>query len=392
MKSEIKLLVLEDIEADFELIERELKKAGMNFQTKLVDTKSDYEHALRHFKPDVILSDHSLPQFNSTDAFIIARQLPSRIPFIIVTGNVSEEFAVNSIKQGIDDYVLKSNLSRLPDAVQSAIKKRQEEKEHELELKELEENNHELARYNKDLESFVSSVSANLRNPLSNMLNVLNIIKEEEKTDEELQGYVEMMETSIQKLDDVLADMEEQSDSLQSEVKPEVIDLDSMIENQLDLMQYMPGAEVIEKDIRISANELFYSDPYHMNVIFNNLISNSIKYYDPKKKRPFLKITANVTKTKASFEIRDNGIGIDEQSISKIFEMFFRATGERDGTGIGLHLVKNSVDKLQGTIDVQSSLGHGTIFKIQIPNVQPTDHGQPKMIYQRRNKNKAATA
>jgi signal transduction histidine kinase len=393
MKSEIKLLVLEDIAEDFEMIERTLNKAGLQFQLKLVDSKSDYIEALTSYRPDIILSDHSLPQFSSTEAFSLLQQFSLRVPFIIVTGNVSEEFAVNSIKRGVDDYVLKSNLSRLPEAVQNAIQKRQQEKEREKELAELEVNNQELSRYNKDLETFVSSFSANLRNPLTSMLNVLNIIKNEENNDQELQGYVEMMETSIQKLDNVLADMEVQSDGFQSETNAEPIDLDKMIEDQLDLMQYMPGSDDIQKDIQISAKELFYSDPYHLNVIFNNLISNSIKYYDPKKKNPFLKITVQVTKARAYFEFRDNGIGIDENSVSKIFEMFFRANGEKDGTGIGLHLVKNSIDKLQGTIDVKSGLGQGTIFKIQIPNAHPVDRVHSQAIHSdlRRNKDKAAT-
>jgi signal transduction histidine kinase len=392
MKSEIKLLVLEDVEEDFELIQRTLKKAGLRFEARLVDTKSDYLKALSDYTPDVILSDHSLPQFNSTEAFEFVKHLPSRIPFIIVTGNVSEEFAVNSIKQGIDDYVLKSNLQRLPEAVETAVRKREEQKARERELKELEENNQELARYNKDLETFVNSVSTNLRNPLSSMLNVLNIIKKEENNDVELQGYVEMMETSIQKLDDVLADMEVQSDGFQPDLNPEIIDLDKTIEDQLDLMQYMPGADVIEKDIRISSEEIFYSDAYHLNVIVNNLISNSFKYYDPKKKNPYLRITVQVSKTRAYFEFRDNGIGIDGKSVSKIFEKFFRANGEQEGTGIGLHLVKTSIDKLQGTIDVKSSLGQGTIFKIQIPNLLPADRPSTQFPFTDRNKNKNRTA
>ena len=394
MKTEIKLLVLEDVEEDFQLIERTLKRAGLNFQARLVDTKHDYLNALQEFNPDLILSDHSLPQFNSTEAFSMVKQLPSRIPFIIVTGNVSEEFAVNSIKQGADDYVLKSNLDRLPEAISTALKKHEEEKKRDAELKKLEENNLVLSRYNKDLGQFVSSVSSNLRSPLTNMLEALQEIKKDDSHDEELQSYFEMMETSIQKLDNVLADLEVHSESIHAEIKPELIDVDALIEEQVQLMQYMPGATIIEKDIRISTEEVFYSDRYNLNVIVNNLISNSIKYYDAQKSNPYMKVNVRITKARAYFEFRDNGIGIDEKSVSKIFEMFFRANGSKDGTGIGLHLVKDSVDKLNGTIDVQSAIGIGTVFRIQLPNLQPPDRSLPVTHFTSRtnSRNKAATA
>jgi signal transduction histidine kinase len=394
MKKEIKLLVLEDVEEDFQLIERTLKRAGLNFQTRLVDTKHDYLNALQEYNPDLILSDHSLPQFNSTEAFSIARQLPARIPFIIVTGNVSEEFAVNSIKQGADDYVLKSNLDRLPEAIFTALKKHEEENKREAEFKKLEENNQTLSRYNKDLGQFVSSVSSNLRSPLTNMLEALQEIKKDDSHDQELQSYFEMMETSIQKLDNVLADLEIHSERIQDEIKPELIDIDALIEEQLQLMQYMPGANIIEKDITVSTEEVFYSDRYHLNVIVNNLISNSIKYYDAQKSHPYIKVNVRVSKTRAYFEFRDNGIGIEEQSVAKIFDMFFRANGSKDGTGIGLHLVKDSIDKLKGTIEVQSSLGIGTIFRIQVPNLQPPDRSLPTTHYSSRSssRNKATTA
>src|SRR5690606_839837 len=124
MLNTLRILILEDMEEDVWLVERVLKKDGLKFRILTVDSEAEFTGALESFKPQVILSDHSLPQFNSTEALKISRKKTPDTPFILVTGTVSEEFAVNSLKQGADDYVLKSNLNRLPSAIKTAIKQR----------------------------------------------------------------------------------------------------------------------------------------------------------------------------------------------------------------------------------------------------------------------------
>lgn len=121
MSKQIKILLLEDVESDAILVERLMKKEGLNFISKVVDNKKGFTEALHSFQPDLVISDHSLPQFNSIAALQICRESGSDVPFILVTGTVSEEFAVSCIKLGVYDYVLKSNLARLPSAVTSAI-------------------------------------------------------------------------------------------------------------------------------------------------------------------------------------------------------------------------------------------------------------------------------
>lgn len=126
-----KILILEDSTEDVDLIERELKRGGIDFISRVVKTKRDYEDALVEFRPDIILSDHSLPQFNSIEAMNIwkAHDSGRSIPFILITGSVSEEFAVQTIKSGADDYILKDRLKRLPSSIKNAIEKARLEKE-----------------------------------------------------------------------------------------------------------------------------------------------------------------------------------------------------------------------------------------------------------------------
>ncbi len=119
----LKILHLEDLSADAEMVDRVLRKAQFHFEKKLVSDKEDFISALSDFKPDLILSDHSLPSFNSREAFKLTRELGISIPFILVTATVSEEYAVDVIKEGASDYILKDRLQRLPNAVQNAMDK-----------------------------------------------------------------------------------------------------------------------------------------------------------------------------------------------------------------------------------------------------------------------------
>lgn len=128
MKNILKILHLEDSSHDAELVKRCLKNARLDCEIKVVDTKVDFQNSLKYFNPDVILSDHSMPQFNSNEALRITQIRKSNAPFILVTGAVSEEFAAACIKNGADDYILKKNLARLPSAISHAMKHREAEK------------------------------------------------------------------------------------------------------------------------------------------------------------------------------------------------------------------------------------------------------------------------
>jgi PAS domain S-box-containing protein len=124
----LNLLMLEDSPDDADLIQATLKRAGFKFNVKVVSERDEFIDALDSFRPEFILSDHRLPTFSSVKALEIARQKLPYVPFILITGAVSDEFASSIIKDGADDYLLKSNLNRLPTAIRQAIEKKQTEK------------------------------------------------------------------------------------------------------------------------------------------------------------------------------------------------------------------------------------------------------------------------
>jgi signal transduction histidine kinase len=176
------------------------------------------------------------------------------------------------------------------------------------------------------------------------------------------------METSMNKLDETLKEILDYSRNSRQELCVEKINIQQLLDDNLEKMQFMPGSSSINKQINILEDAPLYSDKYRISVVFNNLISNAIKYYDPLKEHPMLNITIKVTNGCAHFEFRDNGIGIDKEYQDKIFNMFFRATQLSEGAGLGLYIVQEAVDKLKGTIAIDSEIRKGTTFIIDIPN------------------------
>ncbi len=368
----LKILFLEDNEDDAELVTRALKAEGIVFELHRVDTKDEFLKAIRETAFDVILSDHSLPQFNSAEAFKLCRRVGIVAPFILVTGSVSEEFAITRLKQGVDDYILKSSLSRLPSAITNALKQRRLQSDRlEAELA-LRSQNEELIKINSELDSFVYSVSHDLRAPLRSLLGLLNISRLDQRPrDPVYDTYFKMMDASVRKLDETLKEILVYSRNARYEVILVPIDFSKLLSNSLSKLEYLEGYNqiTIRKHI-IGEQIVFHSDEYRLSVVLENLLSNSIKYIDSKKSNSFLDISLIVSEIEAEIKFRDNGIGIEKTLIPKIFNMFFRGTERSEGAGLGLYIVKETVDKLKGAISVSSTLGEGTVFTVRIPNLK----------------------
>lgn len=362
-------MILEDVEDDAVLVDYALRKDKILFTRVRVDTREQFTEALDSFQPDVILSDHSLPQFNSMEALRICQSKKLNIPFILVTGAVSEEFAVNCLKRGADDYVLKSNLSRLPVAIRYALRQHRYESNRQAQEEVLRQQNEQLIKINKELDSFVYSVSHDLRSPLSSILGLVNVAKIEGfRNPEMLSTYFEMIERSVLKLDETIREILDYSRNARGELNIEQIDLESMIQNAFSQMQYLPGYHETLKQINVQNHTALYSDAYRISVILLNLISNSLKYGDDVKDQKHIQITATITPAHCVLQVRDNGIGIHSDYIDNVFNMFYRATDRSQGAGLGLYIVKEMVEKLAGTISITSELGQGTVITISIPN------------------------
>src|SRR6266498_755514 len=126
MKNEMRILILEDVAADVVLINHELRRAHINFRSQRVETREGFLFQLDHHKPDVILSDHGLPNFDGFTALAIARDKCPDVPFIFVTSAMGENFTIQTFESGATDYVLKNQLSKLVPAIQRALRESEE--------------------------------------------------------------------------------------------------------------------------------------------------------------------------------------------------------------------------------------------------------------------------
>lgn len=235
---------------------------------------------------------------------------------------------------------------------------------------ELEEQNKELVKTNAELDRFVYSVSHDLRSPLTSMLGLITFIEEESQEPDTIE-HAKMIHTSINRLDGFIKNILLYSQNNRTGLEVEKIPLQKMIEEVVDSLRGMIEAKGIHFEVNIKELQPFYSDWQRFSTIMENLVSNAIKYHKKNGPGRYIKVTGTSDSGKLRIDIADNGIGIASVYHGKIFDMFFRLSGKTAGSGIGLYIVKEIVEKLQGTIKVHSEEGKGTIFKIKIKNLHP---------------------
>ncbi len=232
----------------------------------------------------------------------------------------------------------------------------------------LEAQNLELIKTNSELDRFVYSASHELRAPLTSIMGLLNLILRE-KHEDDLVFKLSMMKQSVKRLDDFIKDIVQYSQNKHLELNTEVINFKQMIQDSLDDLWYLENRKQIKLQTKIDDAYNFSSDKKRISIIFNNLISNAIKYHNIDQKKPTISIIVNTTLKGVSIEISDNGSGIPETHLTKIFDMFYRVSNKVMGTGIGLFVIKEIINKLNGTIEVKSQENTGTTFKIFIPHM-----------------------
>src|SRR5688572_4442653 len=237
MKTSLRILSLEDDQDDFEFITETLERGGFAVAATRVYSREAFTDAMTAFRPDVILSDHALPQFDSTEALVISKAMLPQVPFILVTGAVSDEFAVKTLKLGADDYVLKSNLARLPSAIENALRQKEAEMAKTRASLELAKRNDELSKINRELDSFVYSVSHNLRAPLLSVLGLTHLARRERDL-ASLDHYNQLIETSVVKLDETLKGIIEYARNARQEVRRELISFEEILNDNFRKVEF----------------------------------------------------------------------------------------------------------------------------------------------------------
>ncbi|RYG51954.1 MAG: PAS domain S-box protein, partial [Chitinophagaceae bacterium] len=232
----------------------------------------------------------------------------------------------------------------------------------------LEEQNEQLKKINSELDRFVYSVSHDLRSPLTSMQGLISLARGETQ-DTAMLEYLDMLESSSVKLDKFIMDILDYSRNSRMETQTQPVNLHGLVSDVLSHFRSQAQSRVRVETENIG-DPIIQSDRTRLTMILNNLVSNAVRYSDARSETPFVKVLTETNVSGFSITVIDNGIGIPVELQDRVFEMFFRGTKDSIGSGLGLYIVKEAVEKLHGTISLDSSPGKGTVFHINIPNVK----------------------
>jgi len=232
--------------------------------------------------------------------------------------------------------------------------------------KELLQNNQLLTKTNQELDRFVYSASHDLRAPLTSVLGLIELSQKSSDL-EEIKLCLGMMKSRIADLDAFIREIIDYSRNARQEVRREDFNLYELVEEVADGLKHGNGMENILIHYSIPQELNVTTDRSRLKVVLNNLIGNALKYSNPYQETPTVSVKAGVASHQLKIQIEDNGIGISDEHLPKIFEMFYRASEKSQGSGLGLYIVKETLDKLNGSIQVKSTHGHGSTFSVEVP-------------------------
>lgn len=227
--------------------------------------------------------------------------------------------------------------------------------------------NNELIKANSELDRFVYSASHDLRAPLSSVMGLINISKSSDNP-EEIKHYLTLMEGRIQHLDLFIHEIIDYSRNARLEIEKSKVNLNSLVEDVVDSLKFSDGASRLKIEMSVPPHVEIMTDASRLKAILANLVSNSIRYADFAKKDPFILIEVVLHQREAKILVKDNGQGIAQEHLPKIFDMFYRASSNSKGSGLGLYIVKETLTRIGGSIEIDSELGKGSTFTVLLPN------------------------
>lgn len=232
--------------------------------------------------------------------------------------------------------------------------------------KALSQNNQLLTKANQELDRFVYSASHDLRAPLTSVLGLIEL-SQKSKDPDEIRLCLEMMKSRIADLDAFIREIIDYSRNARQEVRLEDFNLYELVEEVADGLRHGNGMENILIRYNIPHDLKVTTDRPRLKVVLNNLIGNALKYSNPYHEEPAVSVKAGMNSHRLKIQIEDNGIGISDEHLPKIFEMFYRASEKSEGSGLGLYIVKETLEKLNGSVQVKSTHGHGSTFSVELP-------------------------
>lgn len=236
-------------------------------------------------------------------------------------------------------------------------------RENESRLMQLTE---ELKQSNAELDRFVYSVSHDLRAPLSSVVGLVGLAEMAEHP-EEIKTYLTMMRGRIDALEKFIRDIIDYSRNARLESVNEKVNLLELMQEVMDSLRFAEEVSSVKIKTDIPDDLILTTDKVRLRIILNNLIANALKYHDKHKENRYVHVQVNQQNNHYQINVEDNGIGIKSDHLPKVFDMFYRASENSKGSGLGLYIARETIKKMGGQITVQSAFGKGTHFQIILP-------------------------
>ena len=360
MRSPLRILHLEDDPLDATLVQAALEADGIECDTTCVVSRAAFVSALEAGKVDLVLSDFSLPAFDGLSAAEIVRTRWPAIPLILVSGTLGEELAIDSLKGGATDYVLKERLSRLAPAVRRAMAEVDERVERcRLEAQVIEAQKMEVIGH------LAAGVAHDFNNILAVIMGFSELTAAELDPDHPVQEHVEEILAASQRAAGLTRQL--LIFSRKQIVQPVPLDLNKIIADLNKMLRSLIGENVKLHVHYADVRTEIRADPGYIAQVLMNLVVNA---RDAIHSVGAITIATSHVGQEVLLTVSDTGSGMSEYVKAHLFEAFFTTKGEGKGTGLGLTTCATIVQQSGGRIEVASDAGRGSTFKLYFPALE----------------------